>query len=149
MGRLHPKVALLVAAVIALAFASAAIGLHLIAGPSFGSVVIVSLTYSGGPMGEGNGMMHPGIMALNADRATVPHGAVTFRVTNAGVVDHEMVILAMAASQVVGTRPSGGDAKIEETGSLGEASNSGGEGPGEEIAADASSWITVTLAPGQ
>jgi hypothetical protein len=81
-------------------------------------------------MGEGNGMMNPGIMALNADHATVPHGVVTFRVTNAGVVDHEMVILPLAASQVVGTRPFGGDAKIEKTHSLGEASKSGGEGPG-------------------
>ena len=46
MGHLHPKVALLVAAVIALV-ASAAIGVRLIAGPSSPTVVIVSLTDSG------------------------------------------------------------------------------------------------------
>ncbi len=46
MGHLHPKVALLVAAVIALV-ASAAIGVRLISGPSSPTVVIVSLTDSG------------------------------------------------------------------------------------------------------
>src|SRR4029078_1910019 len=64
-------------------------------------------------------------------------------------MSHEMVILPLGASQVVGTRPFGGDAKIDEAGSLGEASNSDGEGAGKGIAPDASSWITVTLAPGQ
>lgn len=116
---------------------------------SRGTVLNVSLTDSGGPMGEGNGAMHAGAMGLSSDRATVPHGTVTFRVTNAGAVNHEMIILPLGASQVVGTRPFGGDAKIDEAGSLGEASNSGGEGAGKGIVPDASSWITVTLAPGQ
>ena len=61
---------------------------------------------------EGKAMMYPGIMALNADHATVAHGVVPFRLTNAGVVDHEMVILPLAVSQV-GTRPFGGAAKID------------------------------------
>jgi uncharacterized cupredoxin-like copper-binding protein len=116
---------------------------------SRGTVLNVSLTDSGGPMGEGNGPMHAGAMGLSSDRATVPHGTVTFRVTNAGAVNHEMVILPLGASQVVGTRPFGGDAKIDEAGNLGEASNSGGEGAGKGIVPDASSRITVTLAPGQ
>ena len=149
-------VAVLVTAVIALV-ASAAVAGGLIdrsssgdasGGPS-GAVVNISLTDSGGPMGEGNGPMHPGAMGLNADRATVPHGAVSFLVTNAGAVKHEMVILPMADSQVVGTRPFGGDAKVDEAGSLGEASRSGGVGAGEGIAPGASSRVTVTLAPGR
>jgi uncharacterized cupredoxin-like copper-binding protein len=113
------------------------------------SVVNISLTDSGGPMGEGSGMMHPGAMGLSADPATVPHGSVTFRVSNAGAVNHELVILPLAASQAVGARPFGADAKIDETGSLGEASKSGGEGPGRGILPGASSRVTVTLAPGQ
>ena len=113
------------------------------------SVVNISLTDSGGPMGEGNGMMHPGAMALSAEPATVRHGTVTFRVSNAGTVTHELVILPLAASQAVGARPFGADATIDETGSLGEASKSGGEGPGEGILPGASSRVTVTLAPGQ
>jgi uncharacterized cupredoxin-like copper-binding protein len=114
-----------------------------------GTVVNVSLTDSGGPMGEGNGMMHAGAMGLRTDQASVRHGTVSFLVTNAGNVNHEMVILPLADSQVVGTRPFGGDAKVDEAGSLGEASNSGGIGAGEGIVPRASSWVTVTLAPGR
>jgi uncharacterized cupredoxin-like copper-binding protein len=114
-----------------------------------GTLVNVSLTDSGGPMGEGTGEMHPGAMGLRTDRATVAHGAVSFVVTNAGDVKHEMVILPLAHSQIVGTRPFGGDAKVDEAGSLGEASNSDGEGAGEGIEPGASSRLTVTLAPGR
>ena len=57
--------------------------------------------------------MHPGAIGLKADRATVPHGTVTFRVTNAGAVNHEIVILPLVASQVAGTRPFDGEAKID------------------------------------
>ena len=114
-----------------------------------GRVVNVSLTDSGGPMGEGNGPMHPGAMGLSADQSSVPHGTVSFVVTNAGAVKHEMVILPMAASQVAGARPFGGDAKVDEAGSMGEASNSGGSGSGEGIEPGASSRVTVTLAPGR
>jgi uncharacterized cupredoxin-like copper-binding protein len=88
-------------------------------------------------------------MGLKADRATVPHGIVTFRVTNAGAVKHEMVILPLATSQTVGTRPFDVQAKIDETGSLGEASRSGSVGTGEGIEPGASGRMTVTLAPGQ
>jgi len=40
------------------------------------------------------------------------------------------------------------DAKIDEAGSLGEASKTGGAGAGDGIAPGASGWVTVTLAPG-
>jgi uncharacterized cupredoxin-like copper-binding protein len=116
---------------------------------SSGLVVSVSLTDSGGPMGEGTGPMHPGAMGLKADRATVPHGIVTFTVTNAGSVKHEMVILPLAASETVGARPFDGEAKIDEMGSLGEASKSGGNGSGDGIEPGASGRVTVNLAPGQ
>ena len=150
-------VAVLVTAVIALVASAAVAGGLMIDRPSSGdasggpsgAVVNISLTDSGGPMGEGNGPMHPGAMGLRADRATVPHGAVSFLVTNAGAVKHEMVILPMADTQAVGTRPFGGNAKVDEAGSLGEASSSGGSGAGEGIAPGASSRVTVTLAPGR
>jgi uncharacterized cupredoxin-like copper-binding protein len=99
-------------------------------------------------MGEGNGVLHAGAMGLSVDKAVVHHGIVSFRVTNAGVVSHEMVILPMAVGQVVGTSPFGGDAKIDEAGSLGEASKSGGRGAGEGIKPGASGFLTVTLAAG-
>jgi Sulfocyanin (SoxE). len=104
----------------------------------------------GGSMmgGQGNAMMGGGAMGLSADHATVPHGTVSFLVTNDGSIDHEMVVLPLADSQTVGTRPVGGDAKIDEAGSLGEASKTGGAGAGEGIVPGASGWVTVTLAPG-
>ena len=115
-----------------------------------GTVVHVELTNMGGPMmGQGSGMMSGGAMRLNADHATVVHGTVSFFVTNNGSLTHELVILPLPGSQIAGTRQIGGDARIGETGSLGEASASCGEGPGEGILPGASSWVTVTLAPGR
>ena len=122
-----------------------------------GTVVNVSLTNMGGPMmgqskgmmARGKGMMNGGAMSLSTDQASVPHGTVSFVVTNGGSIDHEMVILPLPSSQAVGARAIGGDAKIDETGSFGEASHSGGAGAGAGIVPGASGWVTVTLAPGQ
>lgn len=121
------------------------------AAPSLpGTVVNVSLTDRGGSMmGVRSGMMAGGSMRLSADQATVAHGTVSFLVTNGGGINHEMVILPLPASQTVGTRPIGADAKIDEAGSLGEASNNNGKDAGKGVAPGASSWTTVTLAPGQ
>ncbi len=115
-----------------------------------GRVVNVSLSNMGGSMmgGRGNGMMGFGPMSLNADHATVPHGTVSFLVTNDGSIDHEMVVLPLAGSQTAGARSAGGEGKIDETGSLGEASRTGGAGAGDGIAPGGSGWVTVTLAPG-
>ena len=115
-----------------------------------GTVVNVSLTNMGGSMmgGQTNTMMGRGAMGLNADHATVPHGTVSFLVTNDGSIDHEMVVLPLADSQSAGARSVGGDRKVDEAGSLGEASKTNGAGTGEGIAAGASGWVTVTLAPG-
>ena len=115
-----------------------------------GTVVNVSLTNMGGAMmgGQGNAMMGGGAMGLSADHATVPHGTVSFLVTNDGSIDHEMVVLPLAGSRTAGARSVGGDGKIDEAGSLGEASKTGGAGAGDGIAPGASGWVTVTLAPG-
>jgi uncharacterized cupredoxin-like copper-binding protein len=128
------------------------------AAPSLpGTVVNVSLTDMGGSMmgqrgdmmGQRSGMMSGGSMRLSADHTTVPHGTVSFLATNGGSINHEMVVLPLPASGVVGARPMGADAKISEAGSLGEASNTNGKGAGQGVAPGASSWITVTLTPGQ
>ena len=115
-----------------------------------GTVVNVSLTNMGGSMmgGQTNTMMGRGAMGLNADHATVPHGTVSFLVTNDGSIDHEMVVLPLAGSQTAGARSVGGDRKVDEAGSLGEASKTNGAGTGEGIAPRGSGWVTVTLAPG-
>lgn len=114
-----------------------------------GPVVSVSLTNMGGPMmGPRNGMMG-GAMRMTADRSTMAHGTVSFLVTKAGNISHELVILPLPADQIPGTRPIGGDAKIDEAGGLGEASNTCAEGTGQGILPGASGWATVTLPPGR
>jgi len=117
-------------------------------------VVSVSLTNMGGPMmGSRGGMagrgMSRGAMALRADRATVPAGSVSFLVANNGSITHELVILPLSGNQPAGTRTIGTDSKVDEAGSLGEASNSCGEGAGDGIQAGSSGWVTLNLAPGR
>jgi uncharacterized cupredoxin-like copper-binding protein len=117
-----------------------------------GTVVTVSLTNMGGPMMGGAGMgggVRGGMMRLTADAASVPHGTVSFVATNLGSINHEFVILTLPDNQIVGTRPQSGDGKVDETASIGEASNTCGSGAGDGIAPGASSWTTVTLSPGR
>jgi len=102
-----------------------------------------------GMTGLGSSMMNGGGMALSADRVSAPHGTVSFLVTNSGSINHEMVVLPVLGSRGVGARPTGSDARVDEAGSLGEASKTGGAGAGEGIVPGASGWVTVTLAPGQ
>ena len=114
-----------------------------------GAVVDVMLTNMGGPMmGQGAGPMG-GMMRLRADQTSVDHGSVSFLAMNGGSVNHELVVLPLPDGQIVGTRPIGGDGRVDEQGSLGEASSSCAEGAGEGIAPGASSWVTMTLPPGR
>jgi uncharacterized cupredoxin-like copper-binding protein len=102
--------------------------------------VNVSLTDKGGPAGQGNGAYSSSAMGLSTDLITVPHGPVSFIVNNVGSVPHEMLILPLASAQAVGTRPFGQDARIDETGSLGERSHSDPKASGR---------VTVTLTRGR
>jgi uncharacterized cupredoxin-like copper-binding protein len=115
-----------------------------------GTVVTVSLTDTGAMMdGQHSRMTSGARMFLSADHATVSHGTVSFLAINGGSVSHELVVLPLPEGQSVGARPIGGDAKVSEAGSLGEASAPCGEGTGLGIVPGASSWVTVTLAPGR
>jgi uncharacterized cupredoxin-like copper-binding protein len=108
------------------------------------------LTNMGGPMMDrGNGMTAGGAMRLITDRPTAANGEISFLVTNGGSVTHELVILPLRGSQIVGTRRSGDDGTIDETGSVGEASNSCGSGTGQGVLPGTSGWVTVTLPPGR
>lgn len=116
-----------------------------------GAVVDVRLMNAGGAM-MGNGMMGGvprGMMRLGASPASVAAGQVSFVATNMGSVDHELVILPLSGNQSAGTRTVQADGTVDETGSLGEASNTCGAGAGDGIAPGASSWVTITLAPGR
>ena len=66
---------------------------------------------------------------------------------NAGTIVHELVVMPMPAG-AAGSRAVGSDGKVSETGSLGEASKSCGQGAGEGIGPGAVGWVTLHLAPG-
>lgn len=88
-------------------------------------------------------------MMLRAFPATVPAGKVSFVVGNMGWRTHEMAVLPLTAAQSAGQRVPGPDGKVDETGSLGEASASCAAGSGEGINAGAVGWVTLDLAPGR
>ncbi|MCX2933977.1 sulfocyanin-like copper-binding protein [Mycobacterium sp. CVI_P3] len=144
-----------------------------------GAVVDVTLTDMGGMMGTGGGMgpgmmgpgMGPGMMGTGADGswvwphlgmmgrpgmmsvvvspATVPAGPVSLRVRNTGWLNHEVVVLPLAPGQAPGQRPIGPDGEVDESGSLGEAARTCGEGEGDGIAPGTTGWTTITLPPGR
>ncbi len=61
------------------------------------------------------------MMRILINPATVAPGQVSFRVVNAGVLNHELVVLPLAKGQYLGQRAIGPDGKVDEAGSLGEA----------------------------
>ncbi len=89
-----------------------------------------------------------GQMMLRAAPSTVPAGHVSFEVANMGWRSHEMVVLPLPPGQSAGRRVPGADGRVDETGSLGEASASCAGGSGEGIESGSLGWVTLTLPPG-
>ena len=104
-----------------------------------------------GPMmgGYRGSMIGSGRMMLRAYPQTVRAGTVSLVAVNHGTRTHELVVLPLAADAPVGTRVVAPDDTVAETGSVGEASSSCGRGAGDGIRAGATSWVTLTLAPGR
>lgn len=115
-----------------------------------GSVVDVGLMnmMNGGMSGSGGGWMNSGSMRLVTSSSRATAGTVSFRVANVGTLVHELVVLPLPASQVVGDRVAASDGKVDETGSVGEASNSCASGPGTGLAPGSIGWVTLQLSPG-
>ncbi|WAX56699.1 hypothetical protein M6B22_19535 [Jatrophihabitans cynanchi] len=120
-----------------------------------GSVVHVSLVDM---RGMGGGMMggqgrwrswHAGMMRIVASTASVGVGTVSLRVTNSGVLTHELVVLTLPAGATVGSRAVGADGKVDEAGSVGEVSNTCGAGAGPGLAPGSTGWTTLTLPAGR
>lgn len=88
-------------------------------------------------------------MMLRAVPARVPAGRVSFVIGNMGWRTHEMVVLPLAPGQGAGQRVPGPDGRVDEAGSLGEASASCAPGAGEGITSGAVGWVTLTLPPGR
>ncbi len=110
-----------------------------------GSVVTVTLTDMGG--GVDGGMMMGGMMRVIDQPAVVPAGRVSFRVLNEGSLTHELVVMPLPPGGA-GSRQVGSDGKVDESGSLGEASSTCGAGAGQGIAPGAASWVTLNLSAG-
>ena len=88
-------------------------------------------------------------MMLRAVPASVPAGQVSFVVANMGWRTHELVVLPLAPGQQAGQRVPGPDGKVDETGSLGEASASCTAGTGDGIKAGTVGWVTLDLPAGR
>ena len=142
-----------------------------------GTVVDATLTDMGAMMGPGTmgpGMMNPnglnpndylwphmgmmgmpGMQRISLSPANVAAGPVSFRVLNSGFLSHELVVLPLAQGQSPGQRSVGIDGKVDEAGSLGEASRTCGPDNGDEqtdnpgIAPGATGWTTINLPPGR
>jgi uncharacterized cupredoxin-like copper-binding protein len=113
-----------------------------------------------GPFGRGsanngyawqNGYPWPemGMMRISVVPPTVPAGTVSLRVHNSGALTHEVIVLPLGSGQYPGQRAIGTDGRVDESGSLGEASRSCGADEGDGILAGANSWTTINLPPGR
>ena len=87
-------------------------------------------------------------MMLRAAPVSVPAGQVSFEVANMGWRTHEMVVLPLPVGESAGQRTADAGGRVDETGSLGEASASCAEGEGEGITSRSIGWVTLTLPPG-
>jgi len=115
-----------------------------------GSLVdVVAMDMGGHGMMGRSGAWMGGTMHLRSNRVDVPAGTVTLQLYNGGAVTHELVILPLADGKQVGERSVGQDGTVDESESLGEASQSGGEGSGDGIDPGTTGWVTVELAPGR
>jgi uncharacterized cupredoxin-like copper-binding protein len=88
-------------------------------------------------------------MMLRAVPAQVPAGQVSLVVGNMGWRTHELVVLPLGPGQVAGQRTAGSDGKVDETGSLGEASASYAAGSGDGVQAGSVGWVTLNLPVGR
>jgi uncharacterized cupredoxin-like copper-binding protein len=128
------------------------------------AVVDVTLSDMGGQMGHGQrgGMMGMGygpmmarrwgmaaMMVVRVSPTSAAAGTVSFRVTNVGAVTHELIVLPLAVDAHPGQRAVGADGTVDETGSLGEASNTCGADGGDGILPGGQGWTTLQPPPGR
>jgi uncharacterized cupredoxin-like copper-binding protein len=89
-----------------------------------------------------------GHMMLRGFPTSVPAGQISFVVGNMGWRTHEMVVLPLALGQAAGQRTRGSDGRVDETGSLGEASAPCAAGSGDGIQSGSVGWVTLNLPAG-
>ena len=94
-------------------------------------------------------MMGRARMRLVVDRANAPAGTVSLVLSNVGFTVHELVVLPLADGRQAGTRAVGADQKVDETGSLGEASRTGAAGAGDGVEPGTAGWVSLDLPAGR
>lgn len=99
------------------------------------------------PEPQGRGMPMPSMARIFASPSAVGHETVSLRVSNTGAWTHELVVLPLPPGQSIGQRPVGANGKVDERGSVGDASRTCGAGTGDGIAPGQAGWTTLTLAP--
>jgi uncharacterized cupredoxin-like copper-binding protein len=109
---------------------------------------VVDVTLSDMNMMRGAMMHGQGMFSVTVSPAHVQAGTVSLRVANTGVLQHELVVLPLRSGGV-GQRGVGSDGRVDETGSLGEASATCASGSGDGIAAGAMGWVTLQLHEGR
>ena len=114
-----------------------------------GRVVRVTLADMGMTSMMGGAAPLGGHMMLRVASGSISAGTISLVASNMGWRTHELVILPLSAGGIAGRRSPGPDGKIDEAGSLGEASNSCEGGSGEGIRARTVGWTSVTLKPGR
>jgi uncharacterized cupredoxin-like copper-binding protein len=114
-----------------------------------GSVVRVALADMGMTRMMGGDAPTGARMMLHATPTVVSAGQVSFVAQNMGWRTHELVVLPLADGAGAGQRTPGADGKVDESGSLGEASSTCAGGSGEGIASGTAGWVTLNLAPGR
>jgi len=114
-----------------------------------GTVVHAVLGDMGGSMMRGNGHRAAATMFVRLDRSTVPHGTVSLVVTNAGMRNHELVVLPLVGDDQAGSRAVGADRRIDESGSLGEVADAGGGSGDAGLAPGDTGWVTLDLPAGR
>ncbi|MEO8828383.1 hypothetical protein [Lapillicoccus sp.] len=88
-------------------------------------------------------------MMLHATPGAVAQGQVSLVAENLGWRTHELVVLPLGQTAAAGQRVPDADGKVDESGSLGEASASCAGGSGTGIDSAAVGWVTIHLAPGR
>jgi uncharacterized cupredoxin-like copper-binding protein len=83
------------------------------------------------------------------DPTVVDDGTVSFLAINGGRLTHELIVVPLAPGESAGEREIVAGSIVDETGLLGEASKACGEGEGDGVLPDTSSWVTLTLPPGR
>ena len=114
-----------------------------------GSVVNVTLADMGMTRMMGGTAPMGAHMTLRATPVSVRAGKISLVASNMGWRTHELVILPLSAGASAGQRVPGSDGKVDETGSLGEASASCASGTGDGVTAGSVGWTTLTLPAGR